>query len=291
MIIHGRDIVFSLDGEARLASKSCTIEVKEESVNVTSVSAGKWKESIGGMRSWSLSSSHLLVSSYFSPTLYINAKGSKTGRFGWAGPQGDFMQDQDDQLWVWPIEIGTGAYYSGTEPARQFVVDDGSELAELVTYINGASPDYFYIFCCSGTSHWSTDLQNAMKNKFGITFPSVMTNNDRTWSAIAYSAWKNPMTGATYGAGRYSAGLSTASTDYTCDSDGTISFHLPLSWAVGMVGKEFDVTLRSNVQPTHSVHGDTLTGRVRCTQANVTGNVGSLATGSFKFEGIGSLSW
>lgn len=189
----------------------------------------------------------------------------------------------------WPLEINSGNYDEGTEPARQFVVDDGSELDALLSYINGASSNYFYIFCCSGTSQWSSDVQNAMKNKFGMTFPASMMNDNHTWAAIGYSEWKNPMTEDTYGAGIFATGENVANASCTCDADGTINLKFPLMEIVGLVGKTFDVEMKSVVQPlNHPIH-DTLRGSVRCSQVDVTGSVGSLATGSFKFEGIGAL--
>ena len=60
MILHGKDLIVSIDGNANMASKSCTLSVSAKSIVKTSPTSGDWEEVLAGKKSWSLTTNHLV---------------------------------------------------------------------------------------------------------------------------------------------------------------------------------------------------------------------------------------
>ena len=60
MILHGKDLIVSIDGNANMASKSCTLSVSAKSMVKTSPTSGDWEEVLSGKKSWSLTTNHLV---------------------------------------------------------------------------------------------------------------------------------------------------------------------------------------------------------------------------------------
>lgn len=56
----GNDLIVSDDSGALAASKSCTVNVSGETIEISSPDQGNWKEYIAGMKSWSASTTHLV---------------------------------------------------------------------------------------------------------------------------------------------------------------------------------------------------------------------------------------
>ena len=67
-IIHGRDLIVSLNGVAVGGSRSCEITVQTYEIETSSASQGGWKTYIAGMKGWTLTCSHFI-------TLYDDDKG------------------------------------------------------------------------------------------------------------------------------------------------------------------------------------------------------------------------
>ena len=61
MILHGRNLIIKNDGVAVAASKSCTIEVQADEIEVSSPLTGKWKTYIAGRKSWKVDVSGLVT--------------------------------------------------------------------------------------------------------------------------------------------------------------------------------------------------------------------------------------
>jgi hypothetical protein len=60
MILHGKDLIVSIDGNAAFASKSCSLEVNAKSIEKTSPTSGEWEENVSGKKSWRLSTNQLV---------------------------------------------------------------------------------------------------------------------------------------------------------------------------------------------------------------------------------------
>jgi len=60
-IIHGRDLILSINNVAVGGARSCEIMVQTDEIETSSASQGGWKEYIAGMKGWSLTCSHFIT--------------------------------------------------------------------------------------------------------------------------------------------------------------------------------------------------------------------------------------
>ena len=60
-IIHGRNLIVKMGGQAIAACTSCSISITGDLIEVASPTSGKYKEFIPGRISWSVSSAHLVT--------------------------------------------------------------------------------------------------------------------------------------------------------------------------------------------------------------------------------------
>lgn len=60
-IIHGRNVILSINGTAFASAKSCELNVQADTIETSSPSNGTYKTHIPGRMSWSVSLSHLVL--------------------------------------------------------------------------------------------------------------------------------------------------------------------------------------------------------------------------------------
>jgi predicted secreted protein len=60
MILQGKNLIVKADGDVIAAAKSCTLNIDCEIIKVSSPTDGQWEHIIAGMKSWSVSTTHLL---------------------------------------------------------------------------------------------------------------------------------------------------------------------------------------------------------------------------------------
>ena len=60
MILQGKNLIVRANGEVIAAAKSCTLNIDCEIIKVSSPTDGQWEHIIAGMKSWSVSTTHLL---------------------------------------------------------------------------------------------------------------------------------------------------------------------------------------------------------------------------------------
>lgn len=60
MILQGNNLIVKADGDVIAAAKSCTLNIDCEIIKVSSPTDGQWEHIIAGMKSWSVSTTHLL---------------------------------------------------------------------------------------------------------------------------------------------------------------------------------------------------------------------------------------
>lgn len=60
MILQGKNLIVKANDDVIAAAKSCTLNIECEIIEVSSPTDGQWKHIIAGMKSWSVSTSHLL---------------------------------------------------------------------------------------------------------------------------------------------------------------------------------------------------------------------------------------
>ena len=60
MILRGRNLIISANGVVLAGAKSCDVQVECDDIKVSSPSDGQWEHIIAGMKSWKVSTSHLV---------------------------------------------------------------------------------------------------------------------------------------------------------------------------------------------------------------------------------------
>ena len=60
MILQGKNLIVKANGEVIAAAKSCTLNIDCKIIKVSSPTDGQWEHIIAGMKSWSVSTTHLL---------------------------------------------------------------------------------------------------------------------------------------------------------------------------------------------------------------------------------------
>lgn len=60
MILQGNDVIIFADGTAMAASKSCTITVKGDTIEISSPTQGQFREYIASRKDWDLTTTHLV---------------------------------------------------------------------------------------------------------------------------------------------------------------------------------------------------------------------------------------
>jgi predicted secreted protein len=73
MILQGKNLIILVNGSAIAAAKSCTLNIDCEKIKVSSPTDGQWEHVIAGMKSWSLSTSHLIKADTTADTPIRNA--------------------------------------------------------------------------------------------------------------------------------------------------------------------------------------------------------------------------
>lgn len=64
MILHGENLLISVDDSVIAASKSCEINVDCEIIEVCSSTDGEWRHCTPGRKSWSVRTNHLIIDRY-----------------------------------------------------------------------------------------------------------------------------------------------------------------------------------------------------------------------------------
>jgi predicted secreted protein len=68
MILQGKNLIIVVNSSVIAAAKSCTLNVDCEKIKVSSPTDGQWEHVIAGMKSWSISTSHLVKADTASDT-------------------------------------------------------------------------------------------------------------------------------------------------------------------------------------------------------------------------------
>lgn len=61
MVLHGDSLIIMLNGSVIAGAKSCRISVKASTNRVSSPTDGQWEHSIVGIKSWAVTTDHLVM--------------------------------------------------------------------------------------------------------------------------------------------------------------------------------------------------------------------------------------
>lgn len=296
MKLKGKDLIVSADGNVIAAAKTCTINVEAEDIGISTPRTGKWKACIGGEKSWSVSTNHLLPNPYPSRLLSraytiegVSAAWGSGMRYATArvgtrelitpeGQRGIFVFDYYREEEAWTTErYHYDNYEDSTQTAEiiDLLGSLGNEEAETVVIV---TYDAFYL---------PQNLREAIASALAIdinTIPVIGDTDNPHAAMVCIGQPQNPSAVGTCVATVGNASEAHAFAVMT-DTDYTIyPVATPIKDAAAMVGRKFTLTVR-----TLGLNTDVLTGTGLCTQFKLDGNLSNLLKGSFKWEGDGAL--
>lgn len=293
MILHGRDLIIKRDGIALFASKNCTLNIQQASIAVSSPSSGEWEESIGGRKSWSLSSGHL-VGTTTTPTFIIDALSQahdgntfgynnqscvKTSRFIRTFPQRGLTLTfiKYDGTYVSHVNFDT---YGETDE------DYTTNCNTMASYVGLIQNTHAVVLTSWDAYGMTENLRTALQNFFHVDLSMIRLGRNR--DALCIIGGSTIPQGVVGYANYTLYQGNTARTRMAVKvSESTITpiTDTPLRDAVLTVGQTYDIEVSVDGLPY-----DHLTGRARCQTFDVQGTTGNLMQGAFKWIGTGSLT-
>lgn len=289
MILHGKDLIVSIDGNANMASKSCTLDVSAKSIVKTSPTSGDWEECLAGKKSWSLTTNHLVKEATGGVPEnwnYITAFAvSNTLENGWHA--------RGEQ------EAGVGASYIFDEVGLVNGIDVlrvnsktcqllenrhfNSDASGLNDFLNGNTigDDDLLLIMTNGEFVLPADVVSMLSETYHTALPFIEMGVVSQWG----STYDNTPLIIACGKGitQGYAKLNSIGNNLNFTLvDGTNFVLSGIPGAIDMVGKTVSVRMTDE-------HGSEWAGQAIVKQFKVTGTKGNLMAGSFAFTGNGKL--
>lgn len=255
MPLHGRNLIIKANGAVIAGAKSCTINIKADTIETSSPQQGQWKEYIAGRKGWSVDTSFLLP--------YNN--GEIVHRMRFAVKDGRFMVNGSPTGTVTHICIWKGGVLADNIPQSNYSI-----LGVRLTH--DYLGQYLAVFVDATNESYHSDILTMCNGLFSTTF----SNDTKYILAIGEAGgteWRIVSTSAT----------DTEELRVVLGQDWKPATSVLLSTAQ-MVGTS--VTLIAENTDT----GEILTGSAICTSWKITATLGNLVQGSFAFQGTSQLT-
>lgn len=300
MILHGKDLIVSIDGNANMASKSCTLSVSAKSMVKTSPTSGDWEEVLSGKKSWSLTTNHLVkAATSEAPThVFSHAEIEVTNSMnsGWHvvgnGMNGMAVYITDESGIAEGIHLMEMSQYGQYIRTTVFDKDGkyGSTQDTLLSYLNGGTidghtigNDTVIILMTVGEYRMNSDTCAILTTTYHAAMPCMEIGKSPIYGNPTYDTTPMIVVGGknlTYGY----VGISSISNDILFN---LINGNMPVQadgipGHIKMTGKKVAVRMKDE-------HGSEWAGQAEVTQFKVTGTKGNLMAGSFSFKGNGEL--
>ena len=304
MILHGKDLIVSIDGNANMASKSCTLSVSAKSIVKTSPTSGDWEEVLSGKKSWNLTTNHLVKKDEdegSTPVVTLSRSSfyfSNSTTEGWKArcehhepPRGsNYFDECGDTQGITVIEINTRGVITHT---LNFDKDGmgtvGGSRKSLYQYLNGEVTDYvpggqsIIAILTVGDFSINSDTCELLASMYHVALPCVEFGNVPTAGEKTYDTSPIIIIGGKYITHGFTS-LNSISNEVVFNTFAnqvyTPKQGIPNS--INMTGKKVAVRMTDN-------NGDVWAGEAVVTQFKVTGTKGNLMAGSFSFKGNGEL--
>lgn len=285
MILQGRNLIISADGEVIAGAKSCEINVQCDIIETASPNSGNWKQFLVGRKTWSVSTNHLIKNLTWSNGIF------KAYSHPWLGSEQSYISYNGTKT---QIDAGSGltmvVYQAAANDAYTFVsktkydtMTDGT--SAMITAINSLSTsgnDYIVGIISSDAFLIDANLRIVLKNKLHIPEKAIPVMT--TWSHGAFTAI---------------GGTTLSGNGIACYEQGrTGEAHCSLRMNQSMIPiqdapiKKFlmkagnAVTLRLQVD---GFSNDAMSGTAIITSVKTTATLGNLIQGSYSFKGSGPL--
>lgn len=284
MILQGKNLIISANGSVLAAAKSCSLNIDCEKIKVSSPTDGQWEHVVAGIKSWSLSTSHLLesVDYAYKVTAFAQANdGITTPRASFVRGNGGIMQTASRGISAFSIspDGGVSLYNTFDTYNSQTAID------ELESFINNIST----IDMCAMVSYDAIGMTDSLKatiaNKFHVDMSQVPNGNYRgALVVIGNKEDVNDTPGIMmFKKDNDGFGGSVHAELLVDNNNRTITATL-LKNCVARVGQLFTISVQVD-----GLGSDRLSGSALCNTFQVTATNGNLMQGSFKFTGSGPL--
>lgn len=279
MILHGTNLVISAGGSALAASKSCTIDVAADEIKISTPHDNMWENVMAGRRSWSISTSHLLVAGDVDAaiTASVDRSGSTvtTGNATYTAPGKGLNFLRIDASTYTPI--GTWENFNTYD-------DPEGEGDRMVQFIDNIGTEFLAAIVSHEGFGLTKQLRDIIANYMLVSLDDVPIGADDGALVVIGGDGTVDLGVTSYGASNGADVKGHASTMLYM-ADGWSAPYSPLRESVEKVGQIFDIRVQVEGLPF-----DVLTGKALCKSYRVTGSRGNLIQGSFAWKGAGPLT-
>ena len=290
-ILHGEDLMISVDGVALLAAKSCDIKIKVATQKKSSPTSGEWEEVVAGKKSWSVATNHLMYAGT-QPTLsntntfYLNAFNNATE--GWrvlgeckiSSSQTNILDERgsvDEGIYILKIAKQTGTLVSS-------VYIETTAWYDLADYLTGnfSSENHIFIIATLGKYAINRATCTLLNDTYHVPLPFVelggTINNETVYvdTPLLLMGGK----GITQGMCAYG------------QTDNVIKatfYNGELPVANGLSGMAIKVGQMCTLRMRNTDDQTIMTGQALCTEFDISAAKNALMKGNFSWKGNGEL--
>ena len=255
MPLHGRNLIIKTDGAVIAGAKSCSINIKADTIEISSPQQGQWREYRAGRKGWSVDTSFLLP--------YNN--GEIVHRMRFAVKDGRFMVNGLQRGTAGNICIWTGGTVVDNFPQSQY-----SLLGVRLT--NDYVGRYLAVFVDATDASYHDSILTMCNGLFSTTFSSD-TKYILAIGEAGGTEWRIASTTST----------DTEELRVVLGQNWKPATSVLLSTAE-MVGTSVTLVVEN------TDNGEILTGTAICTSWKITATLGNLVQGSFAFQGNSQLT-
>ena len=290
MTLHGRNLIISASGVVLAGAKSCDVQVECDVIKVSSPTDGQWEHIIAGMKSWKVSTSHLVpmetVPSHFAEALATCNPDGAMSPSRWNVDNVLHTSNNVSRglfLSVYNfLTSQTGGVFVAKYQNTYDTYTDITEYATLITALNErVSAGNLVIIASWDAYGMNADLASAISTKLSIPLGNIPVVNPGQRAAFV-------CIGIAGGGGIAHCTLNEGGQVHAklfINSTGNPLTRTPVKDILTKPGTM--VTLQMQVD---GLAGDRLSGTALCKNARVTATLGNLMSGSFTFEGSGPLT-
>lgn len=286
MILHGKNLIISAGGQVLAGAKSCSIDVNAKTIPVSSPTSGQWEMSIAGRKSWSLTTSQLMIpKSIVGHT--INVIGTSWGAkiLPSVNIDGVLQSDVDGDrgITMTVYKVTNGSFNRTYGPTTIDLYQDDGTLAAVLASDIASVETYSFITL---QSYDAISMPSVVRSALLTAFPNLIESDIPLFTDKRYAFSLIGRKGDRAMLSLLESEGAAASVNVFTDANENCK---PLTDSavkdmVAAVGNTYN--LRMSVDGYAS---DVLRGTAICQQSHITGPVGNLVQGSFSFKGSGPL--
>ena len=285
MILQGRNLIVSANGVVLAASKSCSIDVKADTKEVSSPTDADWKHFKARAKEWSVTTNHLLksdsVAAYTVKAVGTSHNGTGVGDQSYCTINGVRKTGGSRGLQVRIFEWDSDASrWSSKSLANYDTYGNDQAIADMCADLEDDPSDGDLIVITSHDAFTMTEtLATAIETALGLPTGSVPVPTEIRSSFAAIGKY-------------HDKGISFCNTNEGSTSHATLYLNGSLSVMSNKPVKDMLLKVGTTVTLEMQVDGfasDLLSGTAICQTARVTATLGNLMQGSWQWRGSGPL--